>query len=547
MAFRPVLPSELIHQEALQALTKEAEAKSVHGGGGGEPGGGQGCCPLCTRPLHKGLGTNPTGLEAGGPGGQEPWADFSGALCVWNCFKRLTLFLGKAPPSPLESIGRRGGSPDGGPGRVGRAPLHWLAGGLPLQWRGTGKPQRGLWILASSGLKKQPLPGSCRERASNRAGQSQPGPACCRPGDAESPATPPGLWVLTSSTRAVIASTGGGAGPAACWQGSEAGGRAQGPGPPVRPALRPALPRASVSPMVKTDTGVFAPAGGLPQGATWSLGPWGPALGGLPGAESPGQAHSWPPTSQSQQDTATQRKDQWRQSFSTLRLQNQDRLFQASASQPPELQKEDLTSRWAREKAAPHRDFPHLEQSCFEPCDWKSGVGLASGTAGTRSCLPGHLLTSFPWGPRAQCPCEQPQSRGWGDAEPLTPMFPAQQPQPPQLPNELQRTPMGLSHLPALDPCLQLQEHGSLVGCLTGPWGRGEAATATREGVRKPAGQTKLGQPQPGPQRGPPRLPPHTLWPRAQGPGEQAWPYGPLHGGQRGASWAAGGSLGIGV
>ena len=36
-----------------------------------------------------------------------------------------------------------------------------------------------------------------------------------------------------------------------------------------------------------------------------------------------------------------------------LRLQNQDRLLQASASQPPEVQKEDLASRWARETAAP--------------------------------------------------------------------------------------------------------------------------------------------------------------------------------------------------
>nr|XP_020729404.1 cilia- and flagella-associated protein 74 isoform X1 [Odocoileus virginianus texanus] len=43
-------------------------------------------------------------------------------------------------------------------------------------------------------------------------------------------------------------------------------------------------------------------------------------------------------------ETATQRKDQRRPSFSMLRLQNQDRLLQASASQPPELQKEDLAS-----------------------------------------------------------------------------------------------------------------------------------------------------------------------------------------------------------
>lgn len=34
MAFRPVLPSELIHQEAFQALSRKAEIKLVCGGEG---------------------------------------------------------------------------------------------------------------------------------------------------------------------------------------------------------------------------------------------------------------------------------------------------------------------------------------------------------------------------------------------------------------------------------------------------------------------------------------------------------------------------------
>ncbi|TKC42926.1 hypothetical protein EI555_019455, partial [Monodon monoceros] len=68
------------------------------------------------------------------------------------------------------------------------------------------------------------------------------------------------------------------------------------------------------------------------------------ALQGLTKEAEAKSPHSWPPTSHSQKDTATQRKDQRRQSFSILRLQNRDRLFQASASQPLELQKEDLMS-----------------------------------------------------------------------------------------------------------------------------------------------------------------------------------------------------------
>ncbi|XP_057414025.1 cilia- and flagella-associated protein 74 [Balaenoptera acutorostrata] len=78
----------------------------------------------------------------------------------------------------------------------------------------------------------------------------------------------------------------------------------------------------------------------------------------------------------SQQDTATQRKDQWRQSFSTLRLQNQDRLFQASASQPPELQKEDLTSSSQEYQAAQAtltRSFQGKFDKFVVPCVVASG------------------------------------------------------------------------------------------------------------------------------------------------------------------------------
>lgn len=92
VAFRPVLTHELIHQEALQALTKEAEAKSVHGGaGGGAWGGRRGCCPLCTRPLHKGWGTGPAGLEAGGRGSGALGRLFCSLACV-ELFQEVNTF-----------------------------------------------------------------------------------------------------------------------------------------------------------------------------------------------------------------------------------------------------------------------------------------------------------------------------------------------------------------------------------------------------------------------------------------------------------------------
>lgn len=51
-------------------------------------------------------------------------------------------------------------------------------------------------------------------------------------------------------------------------------------------------------------------------------------------------------TSQFRKDMATQRKDPKGQPLSLLRLQNRDRLFQASTSHSLELQRQDLKFRW---------------------------------------------------------------------------------------------------------------------------------------------------------------------------------------------------------
>nr|XP_058896087.1 cilia- and flagella-associated protein 74 [Kogia breviceps] len=77
----------------------------------------------------------------------------------------------------------------------------------------------------------------------------------------------------------------------------------------------------------------------------------------------------------SQKDTATQRKDQRRQS-SIPRLQNRDRLSQASASQPPELQKEDLTPSSQEYRAAQAtltRSFQGKFDKFVVPCVVASG------------------------------------------------------------------------------------------------------------------------------------------------------------------------------
>lgn len=78
VAFRPVLPIELIHQEALQALTKEAEAKSVHGGvREGEPGAGDGGAAHCTPGrCTKAWEQTPPALRLGGRGVRSPGQTF---------------------------------------------------------------------------------------------------------------------------------------------------------------------------------------------------------------------------------------------------------------------------------------------------------------------------------------------------------------------------------------------------------------------------------------------------------------------------------------
>ncbi|XP_007449036.1 PREDICTED: uncharacterized protein LOC103080454 [Lipotes vexillifer] len=141
----------------------------------------------------------------------------------------------------------------------------------------------------------------------------------------------------------------------------------------VRVAFRPVLPSELIHQEALQALTKEAEA---KSGAAWSLGPWVPALGGLPGAESPAQPHSWPPTSHSQKDTATQRKDQQRRSFPILQLQNRDRLFQASASQPLELQKEDLTSSSQEYQAAQAtltRSFQGKFDKFVVPCVVASG------------------------------------------------------------------------------------------------------------------------------------------------------------------------------
>ncbi|XP_055275348.1 cilia- and flagella-associated protein 74 [Moschus berezovskii] len=78
----------------------------------------------------------------------------------------------------------------------------------------------------------------------------------------------------------------------------------------------------------------------------------------------------------SQKETVTQRKDQRRPSLSTLRPQNQDRLLQASASQPPELQKEDLASssqEYQLAQASLTRSFQGKFDKFVVPCVVASG------------------------------------------------------------------------------------------------------------------------------------------------------------------------------
>ncbi|XP_014639290.1 PREDICTED: cilia- and flagella-associated protein 74 [Ceratotherium simum simum] len=78
----------------------------------------------------------------------------------------------------------------------------------------------------------------------------------------------------------------------------------------------------------------------------------------------------------SHKDTATQRKDLQRQSFSMLRLQNRERLFRTSTTQHPELQKQGLKSSSHDDQAAQAtlvRSFPGKFEKFVVPCVIASG------------------------------------------------------------------------------------------------------------------------------------------------------------------------------
>ncbi|XP_070467216.1 cilia- and flagella-associated protein 74 isoform X15 [Equus przewalskii] len=78
----------------------------------------------------------------------------------------------------------------------------------------------------------------------------------------------------------------------------------------------------------------------------------------------------------SHKDMAPQRKDLQRQSVSTLRLQNRDRLFRASSNQPPEQQKQDLRCSSHEDQVARAtlvRSFPGKFDKFVIPCVVASG------------------------------------------------------------------------------------------------------------------------------------------------------------------------------
>ncbi|XP_070111192.1 cilia- and flagella-associated protein 74 isoform X15 [Equus caballus] len=78
----------------------------------------------------------------------------------------------------------------------------------------------------------------------------------------------------------------------------------------------------------------------------------------------------------SYKDMAPQRKDLQRQSVSTLRLQNRDRLFRASSNQPPEQQKQDLRCSSHEDQVARAtlvRSFPGKFDKFVIPCVVASG------------------------------------------------------------------------------------------------------------------------------------------------------------------------------
>lgn len=99
VAFRPVLPSKLIQQEAFQALTKEAEGKLVRG--------------EALRGGHRGMGWGLLGEKRCSPLRLWAQAPVPGALgrlfcnvVVSSCFKRLKLSW-QSPSSCLEGSTRQ--------------------------------------------------------------------------------------------------------------------------------------------------------------------------------------------------------------------------------------------------------------------------------------------------------------------------------------------------------------------------------------------------------------------------------------------------------
>ena len=87
----------------------------------------------------------------------------------------LALFLGKGPPSSLESITRQGRAPDPGPsgwpGRVGQV-LCTAQQRLVLTVKGNRQNIKGPVNLREFRPEEAAAPGSCPEGASDTAGQS---------------------------------------------------------------------------------------------------------------------------------------------------------------------------------------------------------------------------------------------------------------------------------------------------------------------------------------------------------------------------------------
>lgn len=171
VAFRPVLPSELIHQEAFQALIKEAESKSSVRGG--EQGHGAACC------LHKGLATNTTRLETRRPGVGSPPPGALGrlywsALCVM-LFQELKTCSWQS--SSVFSLGQW-------------TPLCTLLGGGACTYRGVG---------GAANLSKYRLDRECEQRWAAQGPEHCPPTAA--PGAVRIPDHLPSARVSILSTR----------------------------------------------------------------------------------------------------------------------------------------------------------------------------------------------------------------------------------------------------------------------------------------------------------------------------------------------------------